>query len=540
MILSLKSHKKRIFSVVEIAMIILVSLPPILFPLTFQINTYLSWEGAYRLYLGQMPYKDFGLPTGFCYWVIPAIFFKIFGPYMLSLVKAQVFLNIISGLAFRWILINLDVRQPVRIVSILAYCLIYILGNFWPWYNHSVIVFELIGIGSIIKFAMAEKGKVHYAYLIVAGFFLTTSFFTKQDAGGLAILLGVSLVFYSSLINRSGRPAIIFVLSLVFFFLIYTVPFLSHDIGYWFNYGQPPHYSRISLTDFIRVIMNESRWEKFYLFCIGLILLLRVDNLKVFINDKRNFIFFLLTFGILTEALIFQVTSYVPRDNNIFFHAFAIAFILENVFTGAVRLPNYRIILVVAITAFWWSETYWKYLERILLKSFPGGSGTNAVSINTYILEDPERLKYTNPSSWIEIKNIPSLNGVRMPRSTAEGMDRLIKKIRKIPGKPVVLNMSELTPLAHEVPFELETNVPLWYHLGVGMFDRELKMYQSRIENQYYDVVIYEYLPNVNNFYPFALREQLQKYYTLEDSFEAPRTIYQGTIEVYCRNVQEF
>ena len=43
--------------------------------------------------------------------------------------------------------------------------------------------------------------------------------------------------------------------------------------------------------------------------------------------------FTLLTLGILAEAAIFQVTSYVPEDNNIFFHSFAFVFI----FSGLTR-----------------------------------------------------------------------------------------------------------------------------------------------------------------------------------------------------------
>ena len=39
-------------------------------------------------------------------------------------------------------------------------------------------------------------------------------------------------------------------------------------------------------------------------------------------------LFLLLTTGILAEALIFGLTSYTPPDNNIFFHSFALAYII--------------------------------------------------------------------------------------------------------------------------------------------------------------------------------------------------------------------
>ncbi len=70
----------------EIAVIVLLAVFPAFGTFPYRINIFLSYEGAYRMYLGQFPFRDFGLPMGYMYWVIPAVFFKIFGPYMMSLV----------------------------------------------------------------------------------------------------------------------------------------------------------------------------------------------------------------------------------------------------------------------------------------------------------------------------------------------------------------------------------------------------------------------------------------------------------------------
>ena len=68
---------------------LIVCLPFVLIPLALQlpyrVNIFLSWEGAYRLYLGQMPFRDFGLPMGYGYWLIPTGFFHLFGPSMFSM-----------------------------------------------------------------------------------------------------------------------------------------------------------------------------------------------------------------------------------------------------------------------------------------------------------------------------------------------------------------------------------------------------------------------------------------------------------------------
>jgi hypothetical protein len=101
-----------------------------------------------------------------------------------------------------------------------------------------------------------------------------------------------------------------------------------------------------------------------------------------------------------------------------------------------------------------------------------------------------------------------------------------------------VLNMSELTPLAAAIPFELEAGpkIPLWHHLGVGMFNREAKMFEKRIQDKYYDLVLFEYIRGLNNFYPFRVRDSLKIHYQLIDKFDAPRSgATRGNIEVYVR-----
>ena len=118
-------------------------------------------------------------------------------------------------------------------------------------------------------------------------------------------------------------------------------------------------------------------------------------------------------------------------------------------------------------------------------------------------------------------------------------MDRLLSSDLVRSNKNLnVLNMSELTPLAEEIPYKLETGstVPLWYHLGVAMFNKEAQVYEQRFRNKYYDLVLFEYIPSLNNFYPFRVRDSLQQHYRKIDSFPAPRRgDTQGMIEVYTK-----
>ena len=126
-----------------------------------------------------------------------------------------------------------------------------------------------------------------------------------------------------------------------------------------------------------------------------------------------------------------------------------------------------------------------------------------------------------------------------MPEPTVRGIERLMNSpLVKTKKDLQVLNMTELTPLAAEIPYRLQTGpqYPLWYHLGVGMFNKEAEMFEKEIANRKYDLVLFEYLPGLNNFYPFRVRDSLMTHYQKIDSFNAPRRgDSKGMIEVYVR-----
>lgn len=291
--------KQKYEILIEVTPIIFVSILPLFVDLSYQINLYLTWEGAYRLALGQIPYADFGIPMGFCYWIVPALFMKVFGTSLVTLAKAQCFIHIISGLSFRWISKGLSLSFPVRFLSILVFCLTFILGLQWPQYNHSVIVYQLIGLGFLLHAILKDSERHHWVWLAGSAFFLTFSFFTKQDAGALGILIASVILSSHAFYKKSAFSISIFGGFMLGFFLLAVLPFINDGIGYWFNYGQPPHHSRISLVDIVNIVMKESRWEKFYI-----LLILLISFYQFFINKKFNWTdigFTLLVLGIMLK-----------------------------------------------------------------------------------------------------------------------------------------------------------------------------------------------------------------------------------------------
>jgi hypothetical protein len=533
-------RKDRLFAISEVFIIGAIALVPLFMKFPYRVNIFLSWEGAYRLSLGQIPFKDFGMPLGYMYWVIPAIFFKIFGAQMITLVKAQALINILSGLAFRSIFKSLYVQPGARLLCVLLYCISFSFFNFWPWYNHTVIVYEMIALAFLMKYIFSANKK--WIFLSLSALFVFFSFFTKQDGGGLAFILCLTLLLYYCTRRKQWRPMLIFIASIIIVAFAVIAPLTQFNFQYWFNYGQPPHTSRVSPFEIVDEFLFSSQWIKFYLLLIVLLLLTVYKSLEQLLKDERTFIFLLLTVGILIEAAILQVTSYTPPDNNIFFHSFAFAFIIS-VFAKYFNLDFYTVkpLLVVGLVLIlWWSGVFWKYIKRLV----PGLSATsmayaktteNIVNRNTYQLSPSGEI----PTSEWQFSHLKSFEKICMPKSTIEGINRLLKTpLVKNSKNLQVLNMTELTPLTLEIPYRLETGpeIPLWHHLGVSMFNKQAQFYEQKIVANNYDLVLFEYVPLLNNFYPFRVRDTLLNHYQKIDSFPAPRQgNVQGIVEIFVK-----
>lgn len=540
----LTGDKKRLrtYSFLEIAIIVLLALVPLFTSFPYRVNIFLSWEGAYRMSEGQIPYKDFGMPMGYMYWVIPTIFFKIFGTAMITLVKAQVFINIISGLAFRSILKNINVQPGIRLLSVLLYCISFSFFNFWPWYNHTVIVYEMISLSFLTGYIFDDRQR--WFRLSLSALFIFFSFFTKQDGGALAFFLCLALLSYHCLNKKRWMPLAIFLASFAIAAFAIIAPLAQYNFGYWFNHGQPPHTARFSFYEIAEEFLGASQWIKFYFLLVIMLAIAHYKNWKEVYIDKRFTIFLLLTLGILAEASILQVTSYTPPDNNIFFHSFAFAFILSSL-SDLLRLNFYKLRTILVsgcLLLLWWSGVYWKYFQRITQKFAPATqtlspTGENIVNRKTYmLLRDSTDI----PMAEWSFSSLKSFEKLYMPQSTVDGMQRLLDMDLVKQNKNLrVLNMTELTPLAAEMPYQLEKGpeIPLWYHLGVSMFNKEARMYEQKISAKQYDLILFEYIPTLNNFYPFRIHDSLPSHYQKIDSFLAPRrgSETRGVIEVYVK-----
>ena len=516
--------------VIDYLLILGFGLLPVFLKFPYRINLYLAWEGAYRISEGQVPFRDFGMPLGYGYWALPALFFKVLGPSVYHLLKVQALINIIGGIAFRNTLRLLKVSSAVTSLSVLVFILSFSMVNFWPWYNHSTIFYELIAIYFLVKSLMDRR----IVFLFLSAFFCFFSFFTKQDGGGLCLMLCLALLAYDSFHEKSARFILYYIGFIIIIGLAFILPLLKYDFGYWFNYGQAPHFSRLTFIDILDEVLGKSQWEKFYLGTVLLLALYSWQKLKDTLADKPKGIFLLLTLGIIVQALIFQVTSYIPRDSNVFFHSFAFAFLAAAFFKRMSPGQVHFFISACMLIGLWWSGMYWnKFLKSRVEVFFP--RSTDTINKSTFVI-DPDTTK-ADRSDWM-LSKYYTFKNIYLPQKTIEGISRLEQTVRQLPApQPYVLNMSELTPLNYEFNLVADQGPyhSLWYHKGVGLFDREVEMFCSKVTNREYDLVLFQVIPNLNEFYPSEVRNCLKRHYVLQDKFLAPRIPENSTIEIYVR-----
>jgi hypothetical protein len=201
-----------------------------------------------------------------------------------------------------------------------------------------------------------------------------------------------------------------------------------------------------------------------------------------------------------------------------YFHAFGVGSIVAlsamlNI-KGHPRVALASLVLIVVL----FSAGYWRYI---------GGIFNTKSSSQT-------SLKTASSGPWTST-DVKGFEGVVMPGETVAGIDRLIDACSDLNRPLRVLNMSELTPLAIELGYTPPTGQPLWYHLNIGIFDKEVDEFCQRVKMNEYDVVLFEDIPDLTEFYPYRVRDTLRQHYTLTDTFLAPRKLENSTIEVYFR-----
>ena len=138
-------------------------------------------EHAYRIYLGEMPYKDFGLALTPGIFLIQAGVFKLFGLNAHAIVLHACFVSFFVVLLNFYIMNKLHKNYVINISLLLP--LIFTGQAIFPhaWYNTESLFFCLIALAYLLKILYSQK-KAYWQFFVV-GILISLPFFIKQNVG---------------------------------------------------------------------------------------------------------------------------------------------------------------------------------------------------------------------------------------------------------------------------------------------------------------------------------------------------------------------
>src|SRR4030042_6725275 len=148
----------------------------ILLDYTYQI------EGAYRVFLGQVPYRDFIASMAPGTWYISALLMKIFGPHHMVLVYYSMMVSAVTVFLTYVILKRITKNINLNIFLVL---LLTVTGHaIIPFSNYDInaTLFMLLSIYLLIKIIQEDKKGI---YLFILGILLTLPSFLKQNIGSV-------------------------------------------------------------------------------------------------------------------------------------------------------------------------------------------------------------------------------------------------------------------------------------------------------------------------------------------------------------------
>ena len=424
------------------------------------------FDGGLRIWHGQMPYRDFFISTGPMVYYIQGLFEWIFGPNTLSMkMHAAVLNSIVISIFFVYARNYID--------NILAFGMTLLLHFFFygrlvnPWYDQTALFFYFIA--QIIVLNNIEE-EIQWWKLSTVGILIGLSIFSKQDVGGLAFLFVAGQLLLFSIKNI--KYTFIYIFSFTCLIIVTVAYFTSiSEFGYWFNYGQDPHSSRLSgailrsLTDL--KLLGDFRLYAF-IFSIGFILLIRDLSYKSFFN------LFMIS-GFVIFSIIFKETSGQGKYSSLFFMPF-IALFITRLITQTKKIEFNKLTRKLAVYLIGWV-----FIAYTLELAF----------WNTFVFK--EAIK---KNKYVTLEN-SSFSGYRFEKEIVEGIEQIKHELQKGKinnDKDWFLNMSSYTFLYKDLNIEPPRGMHLYYHRNVTLFDKDYTEFKKKLKENHFQYILLQEL----------------------------------------------
>jgi len=418
------------------------------------------FDGGQRILAGQVPYRDFFFSTGPITLYLQALFSLVWGINAGSMfLHVAVVSAIVLALFYKFAKERIGVWGAV----VFTFCLHYFFygATMNPWYNHTAIFFYLMAQFLIIK--EVEQGRSIVTWkLIVLGPLIFLSLFSKQDIGALGLLfIFFQLLFF---INDKKRAILFYTLSLLISAtLLYGVLYIYTDISYWFNYGQAPHETRISLLSglFNKKMIYDARW---YLIFGSLFLASLAPKL-----DRKTFQNCFMVIGFCLYSLVVYNTSGQRNWTAYFSLPFAGIYLIRQLemLSGPVIFGRSKRPMALLGS--------WIFLAYVLPLVF-----YNTTTSRFQLIDKLAPLGHGAYSKML------------FSQEVREGIQKIKQELKghQSSKKEWLLNMSSYGFLYEDLGVTPPIGTHLYYHRGISLFDKD---YQERLINQIHRAK-YEYI----------------------------------------------
>lgn len=416
------------------------------------------FEGGYRIYLGQIPFKDFYIPIGPVALYLQALFDFLAGPSLwASALHAGTLAAVLC--AVYYLVTVPQLGKPLSFFLGIALFFSYTGIINYPWYNETAFFFFLLNALLLIG---KLDAKASPSFLGFSAVLAVLGIFSKQDIGLLHFAALGAYFFYSDGWKKTFQFYI-----LPAFALTAVIAACFQSMGnflYWFNYGQKPSISRLSLLLNRSLLFTVPFWA--LLLCVLVYFKWHLTKAQ----EKRLFLLVILIF----VPFITSYTSGNPDQTRVQGLPIILYLIQDLVQTPLARRVKYPGKII-------WAA----HLAAVLILIQPLPVLGKYILGNFFVGQDAKQPAFIRSllSRYDYLNHVKIAEGAYKGCVIHKGYNFFLEQIKDVLGKTggSFYNMTEYQFLYTDFKAAPPKQVPLWLDHGISYFTPDLPYVRDTI-----------------------------------------------------------
>ena len=268
------------------------------------LDDFVNLNSGYRVYEGDLPFKDYYEVTGPALSIIQSLFFDIFGLSWKSYVLHSSIINCFTSIIIYKYFLSTSKNKDLSLIISISFSLLFYPNNGVPGVDHHAWAFIII---SLLLLDLGFENK-KFIYIFFSIFFFFLSFFIKQVPSAYTFIL-MCLIYLKQSISEKKVVYFFRIIFTTLFFLICILILLNQNgidfervVEQYFlmliNFGS----ERVFKIDIYLIRENLSKIY-FLFFLIFPTIILFFNKKKIFFNEKK---FFLIIFFLILTSLFYE------------------------------------------------------------------------------------------------------------------------------------------------------------------------------------------------------------------------------------------